>query len=212
MEVEHRRVTEVLAAARRALPAGGVAKEDYVFEGAGADGALRQIKLSELFAPGKDSLIIDNFMFPRDPNDDRPPSTAPSTRRLMLLEQPCPLCVALLDQLDGAARHVGERTNFAVVAKTAAPTLLAFGKERGWKYLRLSSGGNGFKRDYHGETADGVSARCSTYFIGKGGEIRAFLELGDVLCADGAGSGSEARGDAGAVVGICSILRRRGGR
>ena len=45
-EIELRRATEAVAAARRALPAGGVVPEDYVF--AGADGPVR---LSELFAP-----------------------------------------------------------------------------------------------------------------------------------------------------------------
>ena len=175
MEIAERRAIEALAAARRALPPGGVLKEDYVFEGAGSDGAPKKIKLSELFAPGKDSLIIYNFMFPRDPNDDRPPSTGPSTRRLMLLEQPCPSCVALLDQLDGAARHLGENANFAVVAKTSAPTLLAFGKERGWKYLRLlSSAGTSYKRDYHGESADGAQRPMLNVFHRKGGEIRHF--------------------------------------
>jgi len=174
-EIAERRATEALAAARRALPPGGVLKEDYVFEGAGADGTLKKIRLSELFAPGKDSLIIYNFMFPRDPSDDRPPSTAPSTRRLMLLEQPCPSCVALLDQLDGAARHVRENTNFAVVAKTSAPTLLAFGKERGWRFLRLlSSTGNSFKHDYHGEEATGEQRPMLNVFERKGGEIRHF--------------------------------------
>ncbi|MDQ2768154.1 MAG: DUF899 family protein [Gemmatimonadota bacterium] len=175
MEIAERRATEALASARRELPPGGLLKEDYVFESAGADGALKKIKFSELFAPGKNSLILYNFMFPRDPSDDRPPSTAPSTRRLVLLEQPCPSCVALLDQLDGAAHHVGENTNFVVVAKTASPTLLAFGKERGWKYLRLlSSAGNSFKRDYHGEAPDGAQRPMLNVFHRNGGEIRHF--------------------------------------
>jgi len=46
-EIELRRATEAVAAARRALPPGGVVPQDYAF--AGADGAVR---LSELFAPG----------------------------------------------------------------------------------------------------------------------------------------------------------------
>ena len=174
-EIEERRAIEALASARRELPPGGMLKEDYEFQEAGLDGATTRVRLSQLFAPGKDSLIIYNFMFPRDPNDDRPPSTAPSTRRLMLLEQPCPSCVALLDQLDGAARHVGERTNFAVVAKTSAPTLLAFGKERGWKDLRLlSSAGNSFKHDYHGEELNGAQRPVLNVFQRRDGEIRHF--------------------------------------
>ena len=174
-EIELRRATEALAAARRELPPGGLLKEDYVFDTAGADGSTKKVRLSELFAPGKNALIIYNFMFPRDPNDDRPPGTTSSTRRLKLLEQPCPSCVALLDQLDGAARHVGEQLSFVVVAKTAIENLAAFGRERGWRYLRLlSSSGNSFKRDYHGEAATGEQRPMLNVFQREGGEIRHF--------------------------------------
>ena len=53
-EIELRRTMERVAEARRALPAGGVVPEDYVFEGAGPDGAPTDVRLSELFAPGRD--------------------------------------------------------------------------------------------------------------------------------------------------------------
>jgi len=43
-----------------------------------------KVKLSELFAPARDSLVVYNFMFPRHREDDRPGptkgSTAPSAR------------------------------------------------------------------------------------------------------------------------------------
>src|SRR5207302_9959703 len=71
-EIELRRAMEAVAAARRGLPPGGVVPEDYAFQGAGADGAPADIRLSALFAPGKDSLVIYSFMFPRDPGHDRP--------------------------------------------------------------------------------------------------------------------------------------------
>src|SRR5438105_8734402 len=61
-----------LRRAMEAVPAGGVVPEDYVFQGAGADGTPSDVRLSELFAPGKDSLVIYSFMFPRDPGDERP--------------------------------------------------------------------------------------------------------------------------------------------
>ena len=38
-EAEMRRAIEAVAAARRALPPGGAVAEDYVFQGAGPDGA-----------------------------------------------------------------------------------------------------------------------------------------------------------------------------
>ena len=71
-EIELRRATEAVAAARRELPAGGVLPQDYVFRGAGADGSPADVRLSGLFAPGKDSLVIYSMMFPRDPGDHRP--------------------------------------------------------------------------------------------------------------------------------------------
>src|SRR6201997_5715483 len=61
-EAELRLLNEKVAAKRRALPAGGLIKEDYVFESA-ADGG--KVRFSELFAPGKNSLVIYNMMFPR---------------------------------------------------------------------------------------------------------------------------------------------------
>src|SRR5690242_4471851 len=71
-EIELRRVTEAVAMARRGLPPGGVVPEDYVFAGPGRDGAEVDVRLSSLFAPGKDSLVIYSFMFPRAAGDDRP--------------------------------------------------------------------------------------------------------------------------------------------
>src|ERR671918_1703050 len=102
-EIELRRAMETVAEARRELPPGAVVPEDYVFQGAGADGAPTDVRLSELFAPGKDSLVIYNFMFPRHEGDKRSGSEMAPTSELPLTEQPCPSCTALLDQLDGAA-------------------------------------------------------------------------------------------------------------
>jgi predicted dithiol-disulfide oxidoreductase (DUF899 family) len=174
-EAELRRATEAVAAARRQLPPGGIVPEDYVFQGTGEDGAPADVRLSELFAPGKDSLVIYNFMFPRDPGDDRPGPDAGQTARLPLAEGPCPSCVALLDQLDGAAEHVSPHINFAVVAKAPLPRVLAFAEERGWRRLRLlSSAGNTFKRDYLAETAEGSQRPMLTVFHRDGATIRHF--------------------------------------
>jgi len=56
-EIELRRAMEAVASARRELPPGGAVPEDYVFSGAGADGSPTDLRLSELFAPGKSSLV-----------------------------------------------------------------------------------------------------------------------------------------------------------
>lgn len=155
-EIELRRATEAVAAARRELPPGGAVSEDYIFQGAGPAGAPTDVRLSQLFAPGKDSLVIYSFMFPRSPGDERPGPESGETARLPLAEGPCPSCVALLDQLDGAAEHATQQLNLAVVAKSPLPRILAFAQERGWRRLRLlSSAANSYNRDYRAETADG---------------------------------------------------------
>ena len=71
-EIEQRRAMEAVAHARRRLPPGGVVPQDYVFQGAGPDGAPTEVRLSELFDSGKDSLVIYNFMFPRSYGGERP--------------------------------------------------------------------------------------------------------------------------------------------
>lgn len=71
-EIELRRATEAVAEARRRLPPGGIVPKDYVFRGRGADGKSADVHLSELFSPGKDSLVVYSMMFPRDPEDNRP--------------------------------------------------------------------------------------------------------------------------------------------
>jgi predicted dithiol-disulfide oxidoreductase (DUF899 family) len=174
-EIELRRAMEAVAAARRELPPGGAVPEDYVFEGAGADGAPIEVRLSELFAPGKDSLVIYNFMFPRTYGGDRPGPSSGRTALLPLAEGPCPSCVALLDQLDGAAEHATQWINLAVVAKTSLPRLLTWADERGWMHLRLlSSAGNSYNRDYFGETADGSQMPMLNVFHRDAETVRHF--------------------------------------
>ena len=155
-EIELRRATEAVAVARRALPPGGVVPEDYAFDDA---------RLSELFAPGRDSLLIYSFMYPRDPLDDRPGPR----------DGPCPSCVALLDQLDGVVEHLGQNANFAVVGKAPLAALREVAQERGWRRLRLlSSQGNSYNRDYHAETAEGDQRPMLNVFHRDGGTIRHF--------------------------------------
>jgi predicted dithiol-disulfide oxidoreductase (DUF899 family) len=174
-EIELRRAMEAVAVARRELPPGGVVPENYVFKGVGADGTPTEIRLSELFAPEKDSLVIYNFMFPRGYGGERPGPASGQTALLPLEEGPCPSCVALLDQLDGAAEHASQRINFAVAAKAPLPRILTFAEERGWRHLRLlSSAGNTYNRDYFGEEADGSQMPMLNVFHRDGGTIRHF--------------------------------------
>src|SRR5215469_2309378 len=125
-EIELRRATEAVAAARRRLPPGGVVPEDYVFHGQAADGSPGEVRLSELFAPSKDSLVIYSMMFPRARDDDSPGPHTGRTALLPLAEGPCPSCTGLLDQLDGAAEHAAQRVNLAVAAKAPIERVLTF--------------------------------------------------------------------------------------
>jgi predicted dithiol-disulfide oxidoreductase (DUF899 family) len=175
-EIDLRRAMEAVAVARRELPPGGLVPEEYVFDGLDPDGAPARVKLSELFAPGKDSLVVYNFMFPRHPEDDRPKSTEGATARLKREDGPCPSCTGFLDQLDGAAAHVeAAGVNFVVIAKAPLDRLIAFAHDRGWRHLRLlSAAGTSFKHDYHAETPEGHQMPMMTVFHRDGGEIRHF--------------------------------------
>jgi predicted dithiol-disulfide oxidoreductase (DUF899 family) len=174
-EIELRRAMEAVAALRRELPPGGAVRTDYVFAGDGADGAAADVRLSELFEPGKDSLAIYSFMFPRDAADQTPGPPDGETARLPLAEGPCPSCTALLDQLDGAAEHARQHLNFVVVAKAPLSRVLTFARERGWRRLRLlSSAGNTYNADYLAETPDGAQMPMLTVFRRDGDVIRHF--------------------------------------
>jgi predicted dithiol-disulfide oxidoreductase (DUF899 family) len=174
-EIELRRAMESVAVARRELPAGGLVPCDYVFHAAGPDGAPAEVRLSELFAPDKDSLVLYSFMFPRDPGDQTPGPTIGHTALLPLAEGPCPSCTALIDQLKGAADHVRQHVNLAVVAKTPLLRLLTFAQERGFKRIPfLSSATNTYNVDYHAETPEGTQRPMLTVFHRDADTIRHF--------------------------------------
>jgi predicted dithiol-disulfide oxidoreductase (DUF899 family) len=161
-EIDLRRAIERVAAQRRSLPLGGAVPSDYVFEEA-ADGS--EVKFSELFAPGKDTLVIYSFMFPRWSGDTRPGPTSGETARLPVAETPCPSCTSILDSLDGAALHLAQPLNFVVVAKSEPTRIRNFASDRGWRRLRLlSSRNNSYNRDYHAEGSDGQQAPILNVF------------------------------------------------
>jgi predicted dithiol-disulfide oxidoreductase (DUF899 family) len=174
-EIELRRAMEAVADARRRLPPGGVVPQDYAFQARGPDGDQAGVRLSELFAPGKNSLVIYSMMFPRAADDTSPGPPGGQTALLRLTEGPCPSCTALLDQLDGAAEHVCQHVNLAVAAKAPLERVLTFAAERGWRRLRLlSSAGSTYNRDYLAETADGSQQPMLNVFHRDGETIRHF--------------------------------------
>ncbi|MDE2195749.1 MAG: DUF899 family protein [Gammaproteobacteria bacterium] len=156
-EIDLRRRVEAVAVARRKLRTGGAVPQDYVFEGVDELMGVRRVRLSELFAPGKDTLVLYNFMY------------GPA------MERPCPMCTSMLDALDGNAQHITQRVNLAVVAKSPLPRILAFAQERGWRRVRLlSSAGNSYNRDYFGEGADGKQWPALNVFRKRGAAIHHF--------------------------------------
>jgi predicted dithiol-disulfide oxidoreductase (DUF899 family) len=133
-EIALRRQMEAVAERRRALPPGGEVPEDYVFERIGGNGMPEMSKLSELFGPHH-TLILYSFMY------------GPERK------SPCPMCTHLLDSINGAARHLGERASLYIVAKSPIARLIAWARERGWRDLQfLSTAGNRYSADYFGDT------------------------------------------------------------
>jgi predicted dithiol-disulfide oxidoreductase (DUF899 family) len=159
-EIDLRRSIEAVAAQRRRLPLGGELPEDYVFKAwSPKANAITTVRFSELFAPGKDTLFLYNFMFPES------------------LESalPCPSCTSIIDAVDGAAQHVVQRVNFAVAAKAPIGRFRDHARRRGWQHaLLLSSAGNTFKRDYHAEGPEGQQLPIAQVFVRRGGRIHHF--------------------------------------
>jgi predicted dithiol-disulfide oxidoreductase (DUF899 family) len=175
-EIALRRAMEAVAVSRRSLPPGGIIPEDYLFDGLDSDAKPAKIKLSELFAPGQNSLVIYNFMFPRWSKDSRPGPVKGATAQMKLEDSPCPSCTAFLGTLDRTAEHFASSgLNFVVIAKAPIERISTYASERGWKNLRLlSSSGNNFKRDYLAESAEGDQLPLMTVFHRDGDQIRHF--------------------------------------
>ena len=166
-EIELRRAMERVAVARRALPPGGTVPEDYEFVGAAG-----RVRLSGLFG-GHTSLAIYHWMFPRHAGDDRPAPRSGPLARWPLEETPCPSCTALLDQLDGAAAHVAQNLGLVVVAGVPFARMAVVAEDRGWRNLRLvSSAGNTFRRDYHGDGEHGPDPMLNVFTRAADGTVR----------------------------------------
>ena len=160
-EIDLRQRVEAVAALRRRLPLGGIVPEEYVFEEIAPDGgeksSVRQVTLSELFGPPRETLLLYNFMYGPD------------------MDAPCPMCTSLLDGLDGTAPHVWQQVNFAVVAKSPIQRIQKFARSRGWRNLRLlSSAKNTYNRDYRGESPDGDQNPMMNVFVRRAGKTHHF--------------------------------------
>jgi predicted dithiol-disulfide oxidoreductase (DUF899 family) len=156
-EIQLRRNIEAVATKRRELPLGGKVEQDYVFDQSTGPNSTQKVRLSDLFAEGKDTLIIYSFMF------------GPQ------MTEPCVMCTSMIDGLNGQARHVEQRVNLAVVARSPVARIMQFARERGWTGVRLlSSSDCDYNRDYHAETEDGNQWPALNVFVRWQGAIHHF--------------------------------------
>ncbi len=153
-EIALREHVEAVARERRTLPMGGRVAEDYTFEEMPADGAVRSERLSELFAPGKDSLIVYSYMY--GPN----------------MKQPCTSCTSIIDGLNASAPHVTQRANLVVVAKSPIQRIMEFARGRGWNKIRLlSSNKNTYNKDYFAEDEKESQQPMVNVFVKRDGAV-----------------------------------------
>ena len=150
-EIELRRHIERVAAMRRALPPGGVAK-DYRF----LDQDGRELGLADLFGE-HDTLVSYFWMF--------------GPQR----ERPCPMCTSFLGAVDNPVRDLEQRVAFAVFGRSPVARQLAFARERGWHHLRFyQTVGDDFARDYRGLAPDGSEWPAFDVWTRRDGEVRHF--------------------------------------
>lgn len=156
-EMELRGQIERVAEQRRNLPTGGNLAADYVFERMRFDGTIESVQLSELFLPGKDSLVIYSFMYGPD------------------MENACPMCTSLIDGFEANTPHVNDRINMVVVAKSPIDRIVDFAQRRGWHNLSLlSSNKNTYNFDYWAEDDECNQMPMVNVFVRKGDGVHHF--------------------------------------
>ncbi len=152
-EVELRRLEERVAEQRRALPIGGEVLGNYVFES-----PRGPVAFADLFAGGRDTLYLYNFMFIPDGDDP--------------LGRACPSCTSIPDAMDGACRHLLDRIDVAIVAKAPLERFTAWAEKRGWRFAPLySSAGTTFNRDYNAESDEWGQLPIAHVFTRDGSAI-----------------------------------------
>jgi predicted dithiol-disulfide oxidoreductase (DUF899 family) len=160
---------EKVADLRRRLPP-GPELPNYVFREGPTDLGrnnpedFHDIRLSDLFAPGKDSLIVYHFMFGPD------------------WEKGCPMCSMWIDGYNAVSPHVTQRANFALSARAELAKVRAYAQGRGWRQLRiLSSAANSFTADFGMEVGKDQLPGVSVFHKEADGTIRHFYTGGAIL-------------------------------
>lgn len=150
-EIELRRHLWRVAEMRRDLPPGGEVTKDYRFEGAEGPAAL-----ADLFGD-KDTLIVYSMMYGPERADGKG----------------CPMCTAQLTAWDGEVPHIEQRTALVVTARSPYARIADYGRDRGWRHLRLySDPGGDYTRDYVSEEDADVPGY--NVFTRKDGTVRHF--------------------------------------
>jgi len=141
-EFDLRNHIEKVAELRRSLPPGGIMKE-YTFVEVPGDKPynsrdFKDTQLSDLVADGRTGVVYHMMFTQKD-------------------SEPCIMCAAFVDGLNGVGQHMQQRFNFAVVSKAPPEQLRAYAAKRGWNNLRfLSSYGTTFNGDVHMEEPEGA--------------------------------------------------------
>ena len=171
-EIELMRQRERVAALRRELPE-GTAVQDYAFEEGPAsldagDAPIRTVRLSELFTAGDRSLVIYHFMYGKQQTN------------------PCPMCTAWIDGMNGVAHHVAQNVDFAIVAAADPRTLRAYARARDWDNLRLlSCGDSTFKYDLGSEDRQGrQDSSISVFTRDRDSTVRHFYSAHPKMAPD----------------------------
>ena len=161
-EIELRRRIQRLAAQRRALPPGPVAKE-YRF----LDDQGRELGLVDLFGR-HDTLFTYVWMY------------GPERAR------PCPMCTSFVGSLDIPAVDIEQRVALAIIGRSPVPRQLEFARERGWTNLKFyQTVGDDFARDYRGLHDDGSEWAICASWRRQGDKVRLFWAAeGDFETAD----------------------------
>src|SRR5690606_5210071 len=146
-------------------PPGPVLEDYELLEGPPSlddgDAPLSTVRLSELFTSPERALVIYQFMYGK------------------LQTEPCPMCTAWIDCLNGVAHHLARNIDLAIVAAADVPTLRAHARSRGWDKLRLLSAGEStFKYDLGGEDAAGSQdSAISVFTLDGNGAVRHFYTV-----------------------------------
>lgn len=134
-EIALRRQIQRVAAQRRTLPPGPVAK-DYRF----LDEQDQEIGLADLFGR-HDTLFTYFWMY------------GPQRAR------PCPMCTSFVGSLDIPAPDIQQRLALAIVGRSPVARQLAVARERGWRNLNFyQTVGDDFPRDYGALNGDDEGA------------------------------------------------------